>query len=431
MAAKTVPIQLYPIKVHTETTAVDDIPLSLERAIDNVLTGGRSLNLKPGASIAVTAGSRGIANYTEIIRSTVKALQTRGYNPFVFAAMGSHGRGESEGQKEILDSMGLTEAAFGCPVSCSSEVEQIDEFEAFGSRIPVYCAKEALHADGIVVVNRVKPHTSFHGDYESGLLKMMTVGMGRAKGADKFHSLGVGHMADMVHMIGGRVLQHAPVIGGIAVVENAKEHTAILEGITHDRIIEREKALLEQARSFMPCLPVDQADLLIVGEMGKNYSGTGMDTNIIGRLRIQGVPEPEKPYFTYIGVLRLSEPSHGNATGIGLADLTTEALVNDIDKTATYLNCTTSGLVIRAAVPMTFADDRALVEGTVKMLRIDDISKLRMIIIRNTLHIEQLWVTEAIYEEIKNEPHIELTEAPKLLEYDEKGSILFLEAQLI
>ncbi|WP_089199272.1 DUF362 domain-containing protein [Paenibacillus xerothermodurans] len=425
MSDKAGSIQVYPIKVHSQSPAVEDMAHSVGKAVDTLLNGSRSRNLQPGASVAVTAGSRGIANYVEILRCTVSALKARGFQPFVFAAMGTHGRGEAEGQREILDSMGMTENVLGCPVSCSSEVEQIDEFDAFGRRIPVYCAKEALQADGIVVVNRVKPHTSFRGEYESGLLKMMTVGMGRAKGADMFHSLGATHLADMIPLIGGSVLRQAPVIGGLAVLENAKEQTTVVEGIPDDRIMEREKALLELAKSFMPRLPVDKADLLIVGEMGKNYSGTGMDTNIIGRMRIQGVPEPANPFFTYIGVLRLSEPSHGNATGIGLADMTTQTLVDDIDKTAMYLNCATSGFIIRAAVPMTFAHDRALIAAAVDMLRIDDTSQLRMLLIRSTLHIEHLWVSEAVYEEVKNEPHIELTDDPKLLAFDEAGNLIW------
>jgi len=415
-------ISLYHIQVHTQAPVVENIPAAIEEAVEKIMQGERFQNLKPGASIAVTAGSRGIANYVEILRSIVSSLKQKGYNPFLFSAMGSHGRGEAEGQKEVLDSMGITEAAVGCPISYSSELKVIHELEAFGKTLPVYCAKEAVEADGVVVVNRVKPHTSFRGDYESGLFKMMTVGMGRAKGADMFHSAGASRLADMIPLIGGSVLEHAPVVGGIAVVENAMEKTAILEGIPHDQFFPREKALLETAKDFMPKLPVDHADLLVVGEMGKNYSGTGMDTNIIGRLRIQGVPEPVKPYFTYLAVLRLSEPSHGNATGIGLADMTTEILANGIDKTATYLNCSTSGFIIRAAIPMTFPTDQALLEGAVKMLRTEDADQLRMIAIRNTLHIDKLWVTKAIYEEIKDQSHIKLLEEPKAIQFDTQGN---------
>lgn len=415
-------IKLFPIRVHSQSESVGNIVEAVQHAVNQLMQNDRFEQLPAGSSIAVTAGSRGIANYVEILRHVVRQLQDMGHKPFLFSAMGSHGRGEAEGQKEVLDSMGITADAIGCPISCSSEVELISQFTAFGRQIPVYCAKEAIRADGVIVVNRVKPHTSFRGDYESGLLKMMAVGMGRASGADMFHSLGADYLADMIPLIGKEILTHAPIVGGIAVVENAKEETAIIEGVPYHKFFEREKDLLEQAKELMPSLPVERADLCIVGEMGKNYSGTGMDTNIIGRMRIQGVREPEKPFFTYLGVLRLSEPSHGNANGIGLADFTTEALVRSIDRSATYLNCVTSGFVIRAAIPMTFPTDRDLVNGALKMLRLDDPSKLRMVAIRNTLHIEHLWVTEAIYDEIKDRPDISLTDQPYILQFADDGS---------
>lgn len=425
MADQATSIKLYPIQVCSEAPEIKDMDLAVEQAIDHILKSPRSLQLKAGAKIAVTAGSRGISNYVEILSAVIRVLKVKGFDPFLFSAMGSHGRGEAEGQKEVLDSMGITEEAIGCPVSCSSEVDLIDEFQEQGRSISVYCAKEALQADGVIVLNRIKPHTSFSGNYESGLLKMMTVGMGRAKGADMFHSLGANHLARMIPLISSRVLERAPVLGGIGILENAKEHTAVMEGIPHDRMFEREKILLEQAKRLMPRLPADHADLLIVGEMGKNFSGTGMDTNIIGRVRIQGLEEPKKPYFQYIGVLRLSEPSHGNATGIGLADFTTEKLVKEIDKTATYLNCATSGFVVRAAIPMTFDNDRALINGAIKMLRADE--GLRMMVIRNTLHIEHLWVSEAIYDEIKDQPQIKLMHEPFFMPFDEDGNVVWQE----
>jgi len=395
---------------------------AVEAAMEEIWRGERSRRLGPGAKIAVTAGSRGIANYAEILRHAVRWLKSRGYRPFLFSAMGSHGRGEEEGQQEVLTSLGITGETVGCEVSCSSSVERIGLFEAFGREIPVYCAKEALESDGIVVINRVKPHTSFHGDYESGLLKMMAVGMGRAPGAEVFHSLGAAHLPEMLPLIAVRVLERAPVVGGIGIVENEREQTAIVEGIPHHLIFEREKALLERARSMKPRLPVKRADLLIVGEMGKNFSGTGMDTGVIGRIHIHGIPEPQEPSFTYIGVLRLSEESHGNATGIGLADLTTEALVRRIDKKATYYNCATSGFVKRAAIPMTFPDDRTLVEEAVRMLRISDLKRLRMVAIRNTLHIHRLWVSEAVWREIENLPGVEPGGRPRPISFDEYGN---------
>lgn len=424
MGSRVEDISLYHIKVRHEAPVVDDIPAAVRKAIGQVKEGGRFRRLKPGSSIAITAGSRGIANYVLILKTAVAALQEMGFRPFLFSAMGSHGRGEATGQQEVLESLGITSEVMGCPVSCSSEVEKLDEIEEFGRKIPVYCAKEAFQADGVLVINRIKPHTSFHGDYESGLFKMMTVGMGRAVGANHFHALGAGRLADAIPLIGGRILELAPIAAGIGIVENANEQTAIIQGVPSEKFFEMEKSLLKEAKKLMPKLPVERADLCIVGEMGKNYSGTGMDTNIIGRLRIQGVPEPESPHFTYLGVLSLSEASHGNANGVGLADFTTQALADSIDPAATYLNALTSGFVIRAAVPMTFPTDRALLEGALKGLKLEKIDALRLVAVRNTLHIDQVWVTKAIYEEIKDREAIELLEEHSV-RFDQDGTWLW------
>ncbi|WML50793.1 DUF2088 domain-containing protein [Neobacillus sp. PS3-12] len=413
---------IYHIKVHHKSSAIADIPLALKKELDQLKFSKRFRNLKPGASIAITAGSRGISNYTLILKTIVKTLKEWGYEPFLFSAMGSHGGGTAEGQQEILQSLNINPETVGCPVYCSSEVKILEEIEWLGQKIPVYCAAEAINADGVLVVNRIKPHTSFHGNYESGLLKMMTVGMGRAKGADRFHSLGATHLADAIPLIAGQVLERAPIVGGIGIVENEHEKTAIIKGIPFEQIVYEEKSLLLEAKRLMPKLPLEHADLCIVGEMGKNFSGTGMDTNIIGRLRIQGIPEPTTPYFTYLGVLRLSEPSHGNATGIGLADFTTQKLVQEIDSKATYLNCLTSGFVIRSAVPMTFNTDKELVQGALQALKYDGSGGIRLLFIKNTLYINELWVSKAIYDELKDKEEIELVEKLPTIPFDADGN---------
>ncbi|MED1205451.1 hypothetical protein [Heyndrickxia acidicola] len=422
-------ISLYRIRVHRKATFINkyDIPSKAKSALTQLTDGKRFRNLRRGASIAVTAGSRGMANNVTLLKSIIAALRDLGFQPFLFSAMGSHGGGTGEGQEKILQSLGITPSTMGCPVSCSGEVRLLEEFDRLGKKIPVYCAKEAMEADGILVVNRIKPHTSFHGDYESGLLKMMTVGMGRAKGADVFHSLGAEYLAEAVPLIGSRILKLAPVIGGIGIVENANEQTAIISGIPIERIFEEEKQLLIEAKKQMPKLPIEKADICIVCEMGKNFSGTGMDTNIIGRLRIQGIPEPTAPHFTYLGVLRLSEPSHGNATGIGLADFTTKKLAKAIDSKSTYLNCLTSGFVIRASVPMNFETDRELVQGALQALKYDGVISLRLIIIKNTLNIDELWVTKAIFDELKVDETIEFVEELPSIPFDSEGNLVLME----
>lgn len=351
-------------------------------------------DLAPGARVAITAGSRGVAEVVELYRGAADAVRAAGAEPFLFTAMGSHGGGTADGQRALLASLGVTEETVGMPVSCSSDVVLIGETEKPIAGVPVYTAPEAADADGVLVVNRVKPHTSFHGPYESGLLKMLAVGMGRPAGASMVHRLGWAAMGDAVRSVSAVVRERMPVIGALAVVENAHEQPAVVEGVPEHALDERETELLERARASLPTLPVDELDLCVVREMGKNLSGTGMDTNVIGRLRVQGIPEPPSPRIAYLGVLDLSEASHGNATGIGLADFTTARLVAKIDQDATNLNCLTTGSPIRAAVPMTLATDLALFEAVWQALRPERGSDVRAAVVTNTLHLDELWLSE-------------------------------------
>ncbi|GAB7053320.1 lactate racemase domain-containing protein [Paenibacillus sp. YK5] len=413
---------VYRIKQKFARSQLGDLEAAVEQAVDRLFPPGQQ-SPAPGSTIGITVGSRGITNIVPILTSIVAQLKSRELQPFLFACMGSHGRGEPEGQKEILESLGITPESIGAPVSCSGEVRLLGHTTKGIQGLPVYCAEEALSSDGVIVVNRIKTHTSFSGTYESGMMKMMAVGMGRAKGASMVHSLGVGRIADAIPAIAGVILERVPVVGGIAIVENEYEETALIEGIPKAELWEREKELLILSKSYMPKLPVKHMDLCIVKEMGKNYSGTGMDTNIIGRLRIQGIPEPEEPFIQYLGVLDLSEPSHGNATGIGLADYTTKRLVSKIDRQATYLNCMTSGLVVRAAVPMTFETDEELMKNALSILRLAEPSSLKLAIIHNTLHLDEMWVSEALWREIQDDPKIELVEGPVRLQFGDEGQL--------
>lgn len=425
-------IRIYKLKQRFSGSRIADIPSSLMEALEVSI---QSAKLAPGARIAITAGSRGIVHIDMILRYVVQFLQHKEYRPFLVAAMGSHGSGEAEGQRDVLTSLGITEDSIGAPVSCSSEVVQLgvtsaDPLPLAGGKtsglagLPVYMAKEAYEADGILLVNRVKPHTAFHGDYESGLLKMLSVGLGRAVGADSVHSLGANQLALAIPSIARVSLERAPVIGGIAIVENGEEETAIIEGIPAKDILAREKQLLLEAKRMMPSLPVEQIDLCLVGEMGKNYSGTGMDSNIIGRMRIHGLAEPGRPNITYIGVLGLSHASHGNAAGIGLADFTTDAVVQYIDRESTYLNCLTTGFVTRAAIPMSLKNDRELLEKAMFALKVKDPGTFRLVYIKNTLHLDEVWVSESIYEELQPQVNIKRLEGPYNLPFDNNGNLL-------
>jgi hypothetical protein len=411
-------VQLVKVRQHYEAPVVADLAEVVGRETRRLLD---SCSLASGSKIGITAGSRGISNLVDVYRALVEVLNDEGHEPFLFASMGSHGRGTAEGQRELLQSLGVTEEKVGAPVLCSEEAMQVGKTEAPLVGLPVYVAREAVEADAILAVNRVKPHTSFHGPYESGLMKMLTVGMGRASGATMVHRLGWGSMVEAIESIGDVVLKRLPVIGGLAIVENAVEQIARIEGIAATELPEGEKSLLENARAYMPALPVRTLDLCIVREMGKNYSGTGMDTNIIGRLRLQGLLEPEEPFIQCLAVLDLSEASHGNATGVGLADFTTQRLAEKIDKEATYLNCLTSGGPVRAAVPMTLPDDEALFEAVWKALKPERLNQVRVAIVNNTLHLTELWISTNLLEELEED--VEVIGTPFSLEFNEQGGL--------
>ena len=414
-------IRLVKVRRRFEASVVPDLAQQVRDEVGFLL---QRYQLAANSRVGITAGSRGINDAIGVYRAAAQTLKEEGHQPFLFSSMGSHGRGTADGQRDLLRSLGVTEENIGAPVLCSADVVQLGETEGPLAGLPVYVSREAAEADGILAINRVKPHTSFHGPYESGLMKMLAVGMGRDKGASMVHRLGWNSMVESITSIGGAVLELLPVIGGLAIVENAYEETALVKGLPGPEIPESETQLLELAQGYMPFLPIVHADLCIVREMGKNYSGTGMDTNVIGRLRLQGIPEPAKPAIQFLAVLDLSEASHGNATGIGLADFTTERLVEKIDYEATYLNCLTSGGPIRAAVPMTLADDKALFEAARQALKPEVINEVRLLIVENTLHLQELWLSEVLLEEVEAREDVEAVGEPFPLEFDPGGHLV-------
>ncbi|MGB9792652.1 MAG: lactate racemase domain-containing protein [Thermacetogeniaceae bacterium] len=352
--------------------------------------------LPPNSTVAVTVGSRGIADIVKIVRTVVSMLKERGYYPFILPAMGSHGGGTAEGQKKVLAELGITEETVGAPIRASEEAELIGNI---APDLPVFCNKLALECDGIVVVNRVKPHTSFHGPIESGLLKMLAVGLGNPQGAAVLHKFGPSGLRTNIPLVGKYMIGKLPILYGIAVVENAYDQTALIEGIEPQDFYEREKILLETARSLMPHLPFDDIDLLIVREMGKCFSGTGMDTNIIGRLRIQGEKEPERPRIKRIVVLDLAEASKGNAAGIGLADFTTDHLLSKVDWEATYMNVLTTTFTQRAMIPMHFPTEEITIKKALDSLGTWKTEDVRIVIIKNTLELDEIYFSEALLPE--------------------------------
>jgi hypothetical protein len=382
---------------------------------------GLSDTIRPGHKIGITVGSRGIQNLLLILGECLDVIRELGGLPYLVAAMGSHGGGSEHGQKEVLKSLGVTEGDLGAPVVTCAECQTVAHTSG---GLPVFVLKSALDLDSILVVNRVKPHTSFKGLVESGLLKMLAVGLGGPEGARHFHGFGPEELPRLLPEIGAGILNTLPVLGGLAIVENAYEETALIRAVPGEEMIQRESELLNYSKSLMPSLPADDIDFLIIQKMGKNFSGTGMDTNIIGRARIQGVPEPERPSIKRIAVLDLSEESHGNATGVGMADFVTHRLVDRMDRRATYLNCLTSTFVVRAAIPMYFDTDQELVHGALASLSGIPSHTLRIVIIPNTLFISECLVSEAMVEALRGRQGVELTNQPEEFDFDEEQRLL-------
>ncbi len=378
-----------------------------ERAADEALAG---LNLGPrveGRKIAVTAGSRGISDIAPLLRGAVSHLRRLGAEPLVVAAMGSHGGGNAEGQRRLLEHLGVTEESVGAPVSTRMETVVVGTTPG---GLPAYCDAAAASCDGILAVNRIKPHTAFAEPFGSGLMKMLGVGLGKVEGASQIHRQRPANLPRAIREIAEVHLALGTVVGGLAVIENAYEETAKIEAVSPSGLIERELALFREARALLPRLPVDDLDVLVVDEMGKVYAGTGMDTNIIGRLWIPGLPEPASPRITRIVALRLSPRSEGNAQGIGLADLVTERLVGAMDRGVTYLNTITSTFLNRGSVPVTMPSDREAVATAIDTLGIEDPEKVRLLRIPNTLHLEQMLASEAVAGEIRGRPGVEIGE---------------------
>ena len=379
-----------------------------------------SSTIKPGMSVALTAGSRGVARIDTILRSLVQILRDMGAEPFIVPSMGSHGGATAEGQVEILESLGVTEEFCGAPIRSSMEVVELGKTER---GTPVYMDRIASEADGVVLVNRVKAHTDFRSSIESGLMKMASIGLGKHEQALALHGYGVEGIRDYMVEVGDMVLESGHILFGVATVENAYDEPAILEAIPAARIHGREEELLAEYMGMMPALPVSDIDVLYVDSLGKNYSGTGMDTNVIGRFRILGVDEPETPAVKYIVVGDVSEESHGNALGIGLADLTTRRVADRVERKAMNANVITSTFIERAKVPMVLASDEEAIETAVRCNWGVPPEETRFVRIPNTLHLEYLYVSESMVEEVLANADTEVTGDPEDLRFDPEGNL--------
>jgi hypothetical protein len=394
-------VQLTLIRQEFEDEKLDNVVMYLEQELEDI-----GLELGPGASVAIAVGSRGIAKLRDIVRSTVKWVLSQGWKPIIVPAMGSHGGATPEGQQAILEHYGITEANVGAPILSSLEVV---ELPSEGLTNKVYMDKHAYEADGVIVINRIKPHTDFHGKFESGLMKMCAIGLGKHKQALEIHRFGISGLKQMIVPTARQVIKHGRVMLGIGIVENANEEPAIIKVLRPHEFEKEEPELLAQAKRLMPKLPIDQMDLLIIDEFGKDISGVGLDPNIIGRIGIRGEPEAEKPQISSILLTDLTEGSHGNALGMGLADVVTKRVYEKIDFQATYENAVTSSFLQRAKVPIVAATDG---EGIGYALRAASRSPetAKIVRIKNTLKLKELYVSDVVLSELKLQPGIEITD---------------------
>ena len=378
--------------------------------------------MKPGMKIAVACGSRGIKNHGTLAKATVDALLQWGAEPFVVAAMGSHGGATADGQRSLLAHYQIDEAHLGVPVKTEMDAVAVGT-NSWGE--PCWHDKNALAADGVVTVSRIKPHTDFRGDFESGILKMLVIGLGKRHGADQHHRWGIRGLRDMMPDTAKVLVEKTQFLGGLAILENAQEQTARLEVVDRDDLFSREPVLLKEAFRLLGRIPFDQLDALLIGECGKNYSGAGIDPNVVGRLLIEGHPhlETNKPQITRIGCLDISPDSDGNGTGIGIADLTTTRALKAIYSRPFEMNNLTARFLWRSKLPFSFGTDRECVEACIDTCWNPNFDSIRFAVIPNTLEVAEMWVSAPLALEANGIPGWELTGDPRALPFDEYGNL--------
>lgn len=375
-----------------------------------------------GGDVAIGVGSRGIDRIDEVTRIVCDLVKEAGGRPFVIPAMGCHGGAGAEGQAEILRDYGVVEERVGAPVRATMDVVELRPTD---DGIPVYLDRYASEAQGIIVINRVKPHTDFEGPTESGILKMLAIGLGKYAGALAYHRVFFdrGHVP-VIHAVARRLLEDAPVIGGIALIENEAHRISDVHALGSEVIFDEEPGLLSLARERMMSLPASEVDLLIVDEMGKNVSGAGIDTNVVGRVLRRAEPDPGGPQVRRIFVRSLTPESHGNAAGIGIVDITTERLVRAIDRRSTYTNVTASQNPRDGSVPIHFPSDREALAAALGTLGRTPPEKLRVMWIKNTAEIETLWASEAYRDSFAGREDLEVGHDSHALRFDERGDLL-------
>ena len=410
----------YPPLVHIRQTfdrpRVEDIEATIIKELDS-----SAVSIPAGGEIAVAVGSRGIANLALIVRTVCGWVRAKGGTPFIVPAMGSHGGGTAEGQRTVLESYGIKEAYTGAAIRASMEVVELD---STGLPVPVYFDRHAHAAAGTIVINRIKVHTDFHGPYESGLMKLIVIGLGKHTQALAIHRYGTLGLREFIPKVARASLAQGNILLGLGVVENAYDETQLIQAIPAAQIPEREPALLDIARRSMPTFPVDTFDILVLDRFGKDISGAGLDTNIIGRWMIYDEPEPESPRIKIIILGDLTPASHGNAVGLGLADIMVRRAYEKIDWQATYENLYTSSFLYRGRTPVVVDTDLDALRYAMRGSNVIDPAQIQIIRVQDTLHLSELLVSPAVLHKISGQENIEVLESEQVL-FDKTGSYRF------
>ncbi len=403
------------VKVNFDDAKIDDLTSILMEKLQREKIGK---TIKPGMEIAVAVGSRGLDRIIELTAVTVKFLKDLGAKPFIVPSMGSHGGATAEGQRAVLEHLGITQEAVGAEIRSSMEVVEVGRL---ANGLPVYVDKYALQADGIVVINRVKPHTAFRGPVESGIMKMISIGLGKQKGAEACHQMGFKHMAENVPAMAKVIMEKTPFLFGVATVENAFDKIAIVEVLTPDEVIAKEPDLQKKAKSLLPKLFFDQLDVLVIDEIGKNISGDGMDPNITGRYPTpyaSGGPDVNK-----MVVLDVTPQSEGNANGVGTADFTTQRLLDKMDREGTYANGLTSTVVAPTKIATTLPNDRMTFQAAVKTCNILNFNDVKLVRIKNTLVLSEIEVSESLLDYVCSHPNMEQITDLEEIPFNEQGNL--------
>ncbi len=413
---RSIPIpKVYRVRHHIESPSIDDIAGEVRTQLKQAAV---LKNVRAGQRIAVTVGSRGISNQAEVVKTLVEELKEAGAQPFLIPAMGSHAGADADHQKSMLEGLGFGESYIGAPIYSTMEVVQVAETP---SGMPVSIDKYAYEADGVILVNRVKAHTAFQGPVESGLVKMSVIGLGKQKGAEICHELGFETMSSRISEIAREAIERAPVLFGVALIENALHETAEIHVVPQEEIEQRELELLKRSKELMARVPFKALEVLVIDQIGKDISGSGLDPNVVGRYHTgYGSGGPD---VTRISILDITEVSHGNGNGLGIGDFTTQRAYEKFDFGETYPNSLTSNVPVSVKVPMVLPTDKYCIQAAIKTCLLWDKTETRLVRITDTLSLSEIEVSENLLAEVEANPLLEVIEGPYELSFDDQGNL--------